>query len=145
MISALLLCLSLSASPVTVELHLMPPGTMLTLPTGEKVRYFTFEEYKTLLGMDNDLWALGQQISTYKELESKYVELVSQKDIIISTMKSDKDILTAQLKRAEENWHAAEQRAIDNAGGPMWPYMLAGGGAALGLAGTILYLVSLSH
>jgi hypothetical protein len=141
MLSAIYLTLGLLAAPAVVELHLMPPGEALTLPTGERVQCFKFEEYKILLHMDNDLWAVKRQLAVYENLEAEYAALAMQKNVVIAALQSDKDVLANQLKRAEDNWHAAEQRAIDNAGGPIWPYVLAGGGAALGV-GAILFLAS---
>jgi len=144
MLTAVLLSMSLLADPLTVELHYMPPGTSLKLPNKEEVRYYTFEEYKKLLRMDDELWALTQQVEDFKKLEESCAKQVTQLDLVITALKNDNATVNARLKRTEKNWHEAEKRAIDGAGGPTWPYFVAGGGVVVGIAGTALYFVSLS-
>lgn len=143
--TALFLVMTLLASPVTVELHYMPPGTDLKLSSGEQVRYFNFEEYKLLLKLDMDHWELHRQLGVYRDLDLKYNSVVLQKDLVIKSLLDDKKILGDQLLRAEQNWHAAEKRYVEASGGPIWPYFLAAGGAVLGIVGLSLYLASLSH
>jgi hypothetical protein len=145
MLTALLLSASLLAEPLTVELHYMPPGTSLELPTKEEVKYYTFEEYKKLLRMDYELWLLTQQIEDFKKLEDSHAKQVTQLDLVVTTLNNDKATLNARLKRTEQNWHDAEKRAVEAAGGSTWPYIVAGGGAVVGIVGTVLYFVSLSN
>jgi hypothetical protein len=141
---ALALALTLGAAPVEVEIHYMPPGTALILQTGEQVRYFKFEEYKLLLKLDGDLWELNQRLELYKDIDLKYTGILKAKDTVIQSLLDDKKIREDRLMRVEENWHAAEKRAIDNAGGPVWPYILAAGGAVVGIVGATLFAVSLA-
>lgn len=139
-----LLALCLLAEPARIELHYMPAGTPLVLQTGEQVRYFVFDEYKLLLKMDNDLWEANSSLELYKDLDVRYTETFAQKDLIIQSLESDKDVLTGQLKRAEENWHDAEKRLVEASGGPVWPYILAAGGVVVGAVGVTLYLTTLA-
>lgn len=140
---ALVLALTVSAAPVEVELHYMPPGTALTLQTGEQVRYFKFDEYKLLLKLDGDLWELSRRLEIYKDLDLKYTSILGQKDVIIKTLQDDNLVLAGQLKRSDENWHSAEKKLIDASGGPVWPYILAAGGTVLGIVGATLYATTL--
>lgn len=121
----------------------MPPGTMLELPSKEKVRYFTFDEYKLLLKLDGDLWDTTQRLGIYKDLDAKYMAIVGQKDVIIKTLQDDRVVVDEQLKRTTTLWHDAEKRYVDAAGGPIWPYVVGAVGAAVGIIGTTLYVSTL--
>src|SRR3972149_9331832 len=116
LVVALVVC-----DPVTVELHYMPPGVKVYLPPPNNTwgKGFSFEEYKLLLKLDGDLWDANQSLAIYKDLDLKYREVVEQKDVIIQTLLADKQVLGEQLRRAEENWHAAERRTIEAPGGPV--------------------------
>lgn len=142
---ALALVLSMVVSPAQVEVHYMPLGTELALPSKERVRYFTFDEYKLLLKLDGDLWDTTKRLDIYKDLDLKYRGIVDQKDVIIKTLQDDRLVLTEQLKRSDENWQAAEKRYIDAAGGPVWPYVVGAVGAVVGIVGATLYLSTLAH
>jgi hypothetical protein len=140
MIAALIIA-TLLAPISTVELHYIPSGTPLFLPTGERVQYFVFDEYKLLLTLDNDLWESNQKLQLLQELALKYTDVVAEKDKIIATLSSDKVDLSDKLKRAEDNWHRAELEKIDAASGPVWPYILAAGGVVVGVVGATLAVV----
>lgn len=140
---ALVLALTMSATPVEVELHYIAPGMPLTLQTGEQVRYYNFLEYKLLLKLDGDLWDISKRLEIYKDIDLKYAGILKQKDVIIQSLLDDKKILGDQLKRAEDNWHSAEKRAVEASGGPVWPYILAAGGVVVAIVGTTLYVSTL--
>jgi hypothetical protein len=140
---ALVLALAVSAAPVEVEIHYMPPGTPLTLQGGEQVRYFTFPEYKLLLKLDGDLWSASERLRIFQDIDLKYTGILRQKDVVIQALLDDKKIREDQLKRAEENWHAAERRWVEASGGPIWPYVVAAGGAVVGIVGVTLYASTL--
>lgn len=144
---ALVLALSISA-PAEIEIHYMPVGAPLKLELGGKkteVRYFTFPEYKLLLKMDLDLWDANQSLKIYKDIDLKYAGVIKQKDEIIQTLRDDIVTKDGRITRVEGLWHDAEQKAIDNAGGPIWPYILAGTGAIIGIVGATLYLSTLAQ
>lgn len=140
---ALALALTLSAAPVEVEVHYMPLGSALTLQDGERVKYFRFEEYKLLLQMDDDLWTANKNLVLYQDLDLKYQGVVNQKDQVIAAYKSDREVLDERLKRTEGLWHAAEKRAVDNAGGSIWPYIVGAAGAVVGIVGATLWATTL--
>jgi hypothetical protein len=129
----------LVAVPVEVEVHYIPLGEPVRLDSGEDVRCYSFSEYTRLLMLDGELWSISGELETYRDMDSRYVDLLNQKDVIIKTLQDDKTLLNAQLKRAEENWHAAEARTIA-ASGSTWPYYLAAGGAVVGIVGATLFL-----
>lgn len=135
MITLLLLALS---APVEIEVHYIPIGEPVKLTTGEDVRCYSFSEYTRLLMLDEDLWSISQELANYKDMDSRYVDILNQKDVIIRTLQDDKVILNDRIKRVEENWHAAEARAIA-ASGSTWPYVLAAGGAVVGVIGASLF------
>lgn len=140
--TALLLAILLSA-PTEVEIHFMPPGTPLELKlegVKTRVQYFTFDEYKLLLKMDQDLWDAMERLRIYKDIDKKYEKIIEQKDTIIGTLQSDIEVKNARIARVEELWHKAEKEAIDNAGGPIWPYVVGAAGAVVGIVGATLYL-----
>lgn len=137
----ILLLAALVAAPVEIEVHYIPLGEPVKLTTGEDVRCYSFSEYTRLLMLDGELWSLTGELETYRDMDSRYVDLLNQKDVIIKTLQDDKTVLSAQLKRAEENWHAAEARTIA-ASGSTWPYIVAAGGAVVGIVGATLFLVS---
>lgn len=136
---ALVLALMLSAAPVEVEIHYMPPGTELTLSDGLRVKYFVLAEYKLLLQMDGELWTANKNLALYQDIDLKYVGLLNQKDQIIAAYKSDREVLDERLKRTEGLWQDAEKRVIANAGGPIWPYIVGAAGAVVGIVGATLW------
>jgi hypothetical protein len=133
------------ADPVTIELHYMPEGKKVYLPAPDNTwgKGFNFEEYKLLLKLDGDLWDANRTIEIYKDLDLKYQAVVGQKDVIVQTLQGDIRILDERLKRSDENWHAAEKKLVEASGGPIWPYVLAAGGAVVGIVGATLYLSTL--
>jgi hypothetical protein len=138
----LLVAQLLVTQPAQLELHYMPTGTDLQLELGgkkERVRYFTFEEYKLLLKLDGDLFDAHRTIDIYKDIDLKYAGIVKQKDEIIATLQADKVTLTERSKRLEEKWHKAEEDLVDAAGGPWWTYVIGiGGGVALIVGGVLI-------
>jgi len=142
-----MLMVTLSA-PVEAEVHYMPLGTPLELKLeGQmtRVQYFTFTEYKLLLQMDGKLWDASQRLEIYKDIDLKYAGIIQQKDAIIQTLQDDIVIKDERIKRVEGLWHDAEQEAIDNAGGPIWPYVVGAVGAVVGIVGATLYLSTLAQ
>lgn len=145
--TALLVASMLLASPAD-DLKFMPKGTPLRLWLGgkyERVQYFRLGEYKLLMKMDLSLQEARKNLEIYSDLDFKYANLVEQKDAIIETLKDDLKVKDERLKRVEVLWHAAEEKVIDNAGGPTWPYLVAGAGVAVGIIGTTLYLSTLAQ
>jgi hypothetical protein len=140
---ALILALSISAAPVEVEVHYMPLGTPLTLQGGEQVRYFRFDEYKLLLQLDGDLWSINRSLVLYKDIDSKYQGILAQKDSIIEAYGNDRRVLDERLKRSDENWRNAEKKLVAASGGPVWPYIVAAGGAVVGIVGATLWASTL--
>lgn len=126
--------------PVKVELHLMPPGTPLTLETGEEVRYFTFEEYKELLKMDAELWELKKQIELYSSIEERYKALLAEKSFMIEALEAERAILVARAERLRNRWKDCEEDLIDASGGSVWPWVTGAVGAVLGVIGLTLWL-----
>lgn len=140
---ALILALSISAAPVEVEVRYMPPGTPLTLQGGEQVRYFKFDEYKLLLQLDGALWSANKSLAIYKDIDTKYQGVLAQKDAIIETYRKDRTVLDEQLKRSDESWHSAEKKLVAASSGPIWPYIVAAGGAVVGIVGATLWASTL--
>src|SRR5688572_20716754 len=131
--------------PVEVEIHHIPPGMRLELPEFGKMACYTFEEYQDLLRLDGELETALSSLEIYKDLDSKYAEIFRRKDEIIQTMQVDREIMISRMKRMEDNWHAAEKLAVEAAGGPWWPYVLAAGGAVVGIVGVTLYVSELAR
>jgi len=145
--TALILTLLLSA-PTEVEIHYMPAGTPLELKLDGKpvkVRYYLLEEYKLLLKLDADLWSATESLRIYKDLDLKYANVLEQKDEVIRTLQGDIQVKDERIKRVEGLWHDAEQRAIENAGGPIWPYIVGGVGAVVGIVGATLWVSELAR
>jgi hypothetical protein len=139
--TALLVCLLLSAP--ADDIKFMPLGTELQLKLDgelEAVRYFRLPEYKQLVQMDFDLQDTSERLRIYKDLDLKYKNVLEQKDTIIQGLRSDIEVKDARIERVEGLWHAAEKKAIENAGGPIWPYVVGAVGAAVGLVGAGLFL-----
>ena len=139
--TALLVCLLLSAP--ADDLEFMPKGTELELKLDgdlELVRYFRLPEYKLLMQMDFDLQDANKSLLIYKDIDQKYAGVIKQKDVIIQGLRSDIVVKDTRIERVEGLWHAAEEKAIENAGGPIWPYVVAAVGAAVGLVGAGLFL-----
>lgn len=137
-----LLLLVLLASPSQIEIHYMDPGAPLKLVSGEEVRCYTFTEYKNLLQMDTNLWQAVKDVTDLKAAVDKQDKIIVAKDVIISTLKKDKDVLQGDLDRTTVLWKDAEKKVIANAGGPIWPYFVAAGGAILGIVGATLAITS---
>jgi hypothetical protein len=141
--SLLLIVAHLSVgAPTAVDVHYMPLGTELQLTLGgkkERVRYFTFEEYRLLLMLDGALWDANRRLDIYKDIDLKYAGIIKQKDKIIALLQDDKRILLERSLRLEKNWHKAEEELVDAAGGPWWTYALGiTGGVALIVGGTMI-------
>jgi len=143
--TALLLAAMLSSSPAD-GLKFMPKGTPFRVWVDgkyERVQYFRLGEYKLLMKMDLDLQQAQKNLEIYSDLDFKYVNLVEQKDAVIRTLKDDLKVKNERLNRIEGLWHKAEEKVIENAGGPTWPYLVAGAGVAVGIIGATLYLSTL--
>jgi len=146
-VTALLLAVVVLAQPpepsLADQLRHIPLGKPLELQLElgkELVRYFTLEEFKVLMDVDFRLQAADRQIEVYSDIDVKYGDIVKKKDEIITGLERDKEVLGARSLRMEDNWHKAEKLAIENAGGPIWPYIVAAAGAVVGIVGVTLYL-----
>jgi len=139
----ILLAILLLTEPTKVEIHYMPLGTSLTLGTGEKVRYFKFEEYKLLLQLDSELWDANNSLDNYEALVKKLELEGVAKDAVIKTLQDDKVVMGQRLDRMEKNWNDSEKRTIAASSGPIWPYFLAAGGGVLAVVGVTLFVVTL--
>jgi hypothetical protein len=130
-----------AGAPVKVEIHYMPPGEKIYLPSAKGWgKGFSLEEYKVLLQMDNDLYHARQQLKLMGDLKLKWHHLLEEKDKIITTVESDRDTYKERSERLKEKWGQCEEDLVDAAGGEWWPYVLAAVGAAVGLLGTGLFL-----
>jgi len=141
--TAFLVVVVLAQASPAEQVKYMPLGTALELTlegAPEVVRYFRLSEYKLLLQLDFRLQDAEVQLDIYADIDKKYGEIIEEKDKEITTLKEDKQILADRSVRMEEKWHAAEKLAIENAGGPIWPYIVAAAGAVVGIVGVTLYL-----
>jgi hypothetical protein len=141
--TTLLLAVLLSQTTPAEQVKYMPLGTPLELTlegAPEVVRYFRLPEFKLLIDTDFRLQSAEKQLSIYLDIDTKYGKIIEEKDKTISRLENDKEILNQRAQRLDTQWREAEKLAIENAGGPWWPYILAGAGAVLGIVGVTLYL-----
>jgi len=122
---------------VEVEVHYMPPGKLVRLPDGLRLMCFDIDEYKTLLEMDNHLYTVNRQFKLLTDAEINYQNILVEKEAIIGTLESDKEILATRGLRLEEKWQTCEEDLVDAQSGSVWPYVLAAAGAAIGVAGVV--------
>lgn len=131
-----LLALSLLAQPVQVELHYMPPGEKVYLSSaGRWGRGFDLEGYKTLLKMDNELHIAKKQLKLFGDLELHWDDLIGQKDTVILSLEDDVKKYKGRSERLDGKLKKCEEDLVETSGGPVWPYILAAGGAVAGLIG----------
>lgn len=106
----------------------------------EVVRCYRLGEFKLLMKTDLNLQDAEERLKIYQNIESDYSGVIEEKDKIIEVLRKDRDVLEERAERMETNWHDAEQRAIGLVQDPIWPYIVAGIGAVVGVVGTTLYL-----
>lgn len=106
----------------------------------EVVRCYRLGDFKLLMKTDFSLQDAEEQLKIYEHLDSDYLGIIEEKDSIIEVLQEERDVLEERVKRMETNWHEAEERAIGLVQDPIWPYIVAGIGAAVGVVGTTLYL-----
>ena len=139
-VSILLYPTNLSArkTPVEIELHYMPPGRLkLMSDSGLRAMCFDIEEYKILLEMDNSLHTTSRAFQLVSGAEIHYQNILIEKETIIRTLVSDKELLAERARRLEEKWQTCEEELVEAQSGSIWPYVLAAAGAAVGVAGVI--------
>ena len=107
--------LPITAQPVEIELHYIPAGR-LHLLDGEVLRLYTFEEWKTLLAVDDELYSSHQKINIYirqealftKEIRSLTKSLRTTNEALETSIKAYKksldtnEVLSLKLKKAEQ-------------------------------------------
>jgi len=122
-------------APAQVEIHYMPPGTSLKLQGGQRVKYYTFDEYKLLLTLDGDLWTANQQLETLGELKLSWNNLLEQKDKVITTLQTDVTTFQGRAVRLQGKWDTCEDSLVKASGGSIWPWVIAGTGVVVGIVG----------
>lgn len=138
---ALLLVPSVAFAQTEVRFQLLPPGQLVQVK-GEKMRGYLLEEWLQIAEADAELVKLRADVVDLEAMVKKLEGVVEKKDVEIATLERDKDILTKRGLRCDEDLKKCETDLIDAAGGPWWPYIVAAGGAVLGIVGTTLYLSS---
>ena len=132
----------LAKAQTIVEFKILPPGHDLQLKNGPRVRYYDLQEYLQLAQFDSELWVARSQVETYREIERVLQVKLAAQDGIIRALEADKRILGDRSLRLEESWQRCEKDLVAASSGSIWPYVVAAGGAVLGIVGTTLWLTS---
>lgn len=130
--TAILLALTLLTAPVSIEVHYLPDGTRVTLPSGETVQAFNLGEYKQLLQIDADLWASTQKISVLEKMNAGYIMALGESSSISEYLWEDLEILRARNTRLEEKWAQCQDSSESES---LWPYIMGGVGVVVGVLG----------
>jgi hypothetical protein len=125
----------------------IPLGTPMKLSVDgvpEMMRCYRLGEFRLLLKADFKLQDIEERLRIYQDIELKYIGIIEEKDKIAEIHKREKEIYRERAERMEADWHDAEARAV-SAEGPIWPYIAAGVGAAVGIVGITLYVQEMSQ
>lgn len=121
--------------PTTYHIYRLPKGSQYSLAGGERVRCYSFEQYKLLLTMDNDLhkaeetarelFAFGRSLQTANLALSASLKVSNQQLELIS---KDRDRIFTEWKSENLARHKAENRPVL---GSWIPWTISGLSAAL--------------
>ena len=136
--TALLLCAVL-ANPTTIEFKLIPPGHDGQVQGVGRARYYLLDEYLKLAEFDAELVKLRFDVKDLQDIVDKQEKQLEDKDKAIATLESDKEILAKRALRLDGELDQCEKDKIELAGGPIWPYVVAIGGAVLGIVGATMW------
>jgi hypothetical protein len=123
-----------------VTFQLLPPGHDGQVQGVGRARYYLLDEYLKLAKLDAEFVKMQADFQDLTMIVEGLKKALAAKDIIIQTIEDDKRLLAARGLRLEGDWQTCEKELEDCAGGSIWPYILAAGGAVLGIVGTTLYL-----
>lgn len=133
--------LAQSAAIMRVEFKLLPPGHILTLNDGIKVRYYKLSEFLQLVAFDKELVKLRADIQDMGDINNKLkIQMQVLETRLIPSLEHDKEILRKRGLRLENNWHKAEKELIDVSGGPIWPYIVGAAGVVVGAVAIGMYV-----
>ena len=132
-----LLAAQILAAPVVAEIHYMPPGHKVWIqpPVNAWGRGFDLEGYKLLLKLDSDLWEANKQLEDFDSIVGHYKDVIVEMDRIVAGLKEDRVIFGARAERLGTSLKTCEDDLVEAAGGPVWPYIVAAGGALFGVVG----------
>lgn len=139
LLSILLLCSNANAK-VTVEFKLLPPGE-LGLVDGNKMRVYNLDEWLALAKFDAELVKLRADVGDYTGIVERLEKQLGEKDKQIASLDRDKGVLANRITRQDENLDKCEKEVIDLAGGPIFPYIVGGVGAVVGIVGIVMWAV----
>jgi len=128
-------------APTEVEIHIMPPGSPV-VSDGVRFQGFTFNEYKLLLQMDNELHLARKQIKLVGDLELQFEAALQAKDQVIVTLRQDVETYETRSERLDGKWKKCEEDLVEVSGGSWVPWVIAGVGAAIGILGAGLFIGS---
>jgi hypothetical protein len=123
-----------------VSFQLLPPGHDGQVQGVGRARYYLLDEYLMLSKLDAEFVKMQADFQDLTMIVEGLKKALALKDTIIQSLESDKKILADRGIRLEGDWRTCEKALEDCASGPVWPYILAAGGAVLGIVGTTLYL-----
>ena len=121
-------------APTEVEIFIMPPGRPVVT---EGVRYqgFTFDEYKLLLQMDNELYYKRKEIKLLGDLKLSLEQKLEQEAKISKTLRQDVETYKGRSDRIEKLWEKCEVDLVEASSGSIFPWVVAAVGAGIGLIG----------
>jgi hypothetical protein len=128
------------ANKLVVDFELLPVGHHLVLNDGLRVRYYKLSEFIELAKFDAELVKLRKDIQDLGDINNKFKIQMKELERIITIVEDDKVVLRGRADRLEEKWVAAEKLAVENAAGPVWPYVVGAVGVAVGIAGFSMYV-----
>lgn len=135
--AALLLVASEALGQTTVEFKLLPPGHDGQVKDVGQARYYLLDEYLELAVFDKELVKLRADLQDLGDINAKLELQLKEKDKEIASLDRDKNILARRGMRLEKKLYKCEEEVIELAGGPIWPYIVAIVGGAVGIAGVI--------
>lgn len=133
MMSALLLVAALTAQ-IEIEVHYLPEGTSVELPSGEQAKAFTLGEYKQLLKMDAELWGSTRQLELSQKAQAAQLQALRESAYITNLLLEDLEIARGRARWLSSDLTACQEREIEEAGS-IWSYVVGAIGVGFGLVG----------
>jgi hypothetical protein len=125
---------------VRVEFKLLPPGE-LALVDGNKMRVYGLDEWLALAKFDAELMKLRADIVDYTGIVERLEKQLVEKDKQIASLERDKGVMVNRSERLDKELDKCEGEVIELAGGPIWPYIVGGTGAVVGIIGAVMWAV----
>ena len=135
-----------AAKPIDVKFQILPPGELGQMPQVGQVRYYLLPDFLKLAQFDAELVQLRRDTAALQKIVEGLKKELTDKDIIISTLQSDKELLTNRDNRLSKDLNDCHD-ALQKCQSPsIWPWVVGGlGGAALLVVGGVLVGVYVHH